>query len=104
VLHNDFHTGNMVFSAPAGELTGIWDFTCVQRGEPAYDLRYLDGAPRDVLDRVAGHYERLTGRAVDAAAARVANRMEDVFDAVETGRPALLEAAAARWARTDSGR
>lgn len=105
-LHNDFHTGNMVFAGPGPvtELAGVWDFSCVQVGEPALDLRYLDGGPRDLLDRVAHEYERLTERQVDVAAAVVANRVENALDAVETGRLELLEAAVATWARTDAGR
>ena len=39
VLHNDFHLGNMVLDAPVGEMTGIWDFSCVALGEPTCDLR-----------------------------------------------------------------
>lgn len=98
-LHNDFHTGNMVFD-DRGELVGIWDFSCVLLGEPCYDLRYLDMGPRGLLDRVADHYGRLTGRQIDVAAAVVANRLEDVQDAVETGRMELFDRARARWART----
>lgn len=91
-LHNDFHTGNMVFTDD-GELAGIWDFSCVEVGEPTYDLRYLDAASNDLLDRVADHYGQLTGRQIDVAAARVANRLEDVQDAVESGRMEYLDKA-----------
>jgi aminoglycoside phosphotransferase (APT) family kinase protein len=106
VLHNDFHTWNMVFAppGPVSELAGIWDFSCVQLGEPAYDLRYLDKSPRDLLERVAHQYQRLTGRVVDVAAAVVAIRLENALDALETGRLELLDEAVARWARTDAGR
>jgi aminoglycoside phosphotransferase (APT) family kinase protein len=103
VLHNDFHPGNMVFAEPVGELTGIWDFSNVQIGVPSFDLRYLDGAPRDLLERVAGHYQMLTKRAVDVRAAIVANRMEDLFDVLETRRTDLFEAAIDRWSRADAG-
>jgi len=106
VLHNDFHTGNMVFEPgrAVGRLVGIWDFSCVAVGEPTFDLRYLGDSPRDLFDRLADQYTRLTGRAVDVTAAIVAGRMENVADAVEAGQPALLEAALARWAAFDSGR
>lgn len=105
-LHNDFHTGNMVFAppGPVSVLAGVWDFSCVQVGEPTFDLRYLDGGPRDLLDRVAARYEGLTGRGVDVAAAVVANRVENVLDAVETDRPGLWDAALGRWTQTDAGR
>jgi aminoglycoside phosphotransferase (APT) family kinase protein len=104
-LHNDFHTWNMVFAPPdpVSELAAIWDFSCVQIGEPTYDLRYLDKSPRDLLERVAYQYERLTGRAVDVPAAVVALRLENALDALETGRPELLDEAVARWTRTDAG-
>lgn len=106
VLHNDFHTGNMVFEPDraVGRLVGIWDFSCVAVGEPTFDLRYVGDSPRDLLDRLADHYARLTGRAVDVTAAIVAGRIENVADAVEVAQPAMLEAALAGWAATDSGR
>jgi aminoglycoside phosphotransferase (APT) family kinase protein len=105
VLHNDFHTWNMVFAppGPVSELAAIWDFSCVQIGEPTYDLRYLDKSPRDLLERVAYQYERLTGRELDVPAAVVALRLENALDALETGRLELLDEAVARWARTDAG-
>ncbi|HZC26148.1 MAG TPA: aminoglycoside phosphotransferase family protein, partial [Actinopolymorphaceae bacterium] len=43
VLHNDFNSSNLVFSGPVGRLTGVWDFSCVEVGEPALDLRYFEG-------------------------------------------------------------
>ena len=105
VLHNDFHTWNMVFAppGPVWKLDGIWDFSCVQVGEPTFDLRYLDKSPRDLLDRVAGHYETLTGRRVDPDAAVVASRMEQFVDALDTGRFEILDAASASWELADSG-
>jgi aminoglycoside phosphotransferase (APT) family kinase protein len=106
VLHNDFHTWNMVFAppGPVSELYGIWDFSCVQVGEPTFDLRYLDKSPRDLLDRVAGHYEAMTGRRVDPDAAVLACRMEQFVDALDTGRFEILDAASAWWELADSGR
>ncbi|HCU50721.1 MAG TPA: hypothetical protein DGG94_13125, partial [Micromonosporaceae bacterium] len=103
LLHNDFHTGNMVFATPVGELTGVWDFTCVQIGAPSFDFRYFDAAPRDLLERMAGHYQMLTLRPIDVRAAVVANRMEDLFDVLETRRMDLFDAATARWAAADAG-
>ena len=32
-LHNDFHFHNLVLDAPVGVVSGVWDFSCVQRGE-----------------------------------------------------------------------
>ncbi len=103
VLHNDFHVGNMVFAEPVGEMTGLWDFTCVQIGVPSFDFRYFDAAPRDLLERMAGHYQMLTHRPIDVRAAIVANRMEDLFDVLETRRMDLFDAATARWAAADAG-
>lgn len=103
LLHNDFHPGNMVFAEPVGELTGIWDFSCVQIGVPTFDFRYFDAAPRDLLERMAGHYQMLTHRPIDVRAAVVANRMEDLFDVLETRRMELFDAATARWAAADAG-
>jgi aminoglycoside phosphotransferase (APT) family kinase protein len=102
-VHNDFHTGNMAFAAPVGDLTGVWDFSNVALASPSFDLRYLDSAPRDLLERVAGHYQMLTLRPVDLRAAVVANRMEDLFDVLETRRMDLFEAAVVRWRQADSG-
>ena len=87
VLHNDFHTSNLVLSGPVGEVTGVWDFSCVQVGEPTFDLRYFEDGPPDLLHRLAGHYRQLTGRDLDIAAAVVANRMESLCDALTAGQP-----------------
>jgi aminoglycoside phosphotransferase (APT) family kinase protein len=103
LLHNDFHPGNMVFAEPVGEMTGIWDFSCVQIGAPTFDFRYFDGAPRDLLERMAGHYQMLTQRQIHVRAAVVANRMENLFDVLETRRMDLFDAATARWAAADAG-
>jgi aminoglycoside phosphotransferase (APT) family kinase protein len=97
VLHNDFHTSNLVLSTPVGEVIGVWDFSCVQIGVPTFDLRYFEDGPPDLLDRLAGHYRELTGRTVDVAAAVVANRMESVCDALTTGQADQVAAMAARW-------
>ena len=106
VLHNDFHTWNMVFAppGPVWKLDGIWDFSCVQVGEPTFDLRYLDKSPRDLLDRVAGQYEAMTGWRVDPDAAVVASRMEQFVEALHAGRFEILDAASASWELADSGR
>lgn len=103
LLHNDFHPGNMLFAEPVGELSGVWDFSCLQLGPPTFDLRYLDSAPSDLLERVAGQYQMLTTRPVDVRAAVVANRMENLFDVLETRRLDLFEAAVARWSAADAG-
>jgi aminoglycoside phosphotransferase (APT) family kinase protein len=91
LLHNDFHVLNMVFDAPAGPLAAVWDFSCVAVGPPSYDLRYLDRGPRDLMARVADQYTARTGRPIDVTAAALARRMEDVDDAVTTGRMDILE-------------
>jgi hypothetical protein len=44
VLHGDFHLGNMVLAAPCGDVTGLWDFSCVATGALSWDLHYLAGA------------------------------------------------------------
>ena len=86
-----------------GELTGVWDFSNVQIGVPTFDFRYFDGAPRDLLERMAGHYQMLTQRPIDVRAAVVANRMEDLFDVLQTRRMDLFDARTARWAAADAG-
>lgn len=103
LLHNDFHTGNMVFAEPVGELSGVWDFSSAEIGAPSFDFRYFDAAPRDLLERMAGHYQMLTLRPIDVRAAVVANRMEDLFDVLETRRMDLFDEATARWAAADAG-
>lgn len=100
LLHNDFHTDNMVFSVPVGVVTGVWDFSCVRLGVPTFDLRYFDDGPADLLPRIAWHYEERTGRAIDVRAARVAARIEAVGDALETGDD-LVEVVR-RWKRSDA--
>jgi aminoglycoside phosphotransferase (APT) family kinase protein len=97
VLHNDFHTSNLVLDEPVGVVTGVWDFSCVQVGVPTFDLRYFEDGPPDLLHRLAGHYQELTGRTVDVTAAVVANRMEAVSDALTTGQADSIAALTQRW-------
>jgi aminoglycoside phosphotransferase (APT) family kinase protein len=87
VLHNDFHLGNMVLDGPVGELAGVWDFSVVAIGEPSFELRYVTDEPADLTERVAGHYQELTGHVVDLAAASIAIRMESALDVITTGVP-----------------
>ena len=97
VLHNDFHHHNLVLTDPVGQLRGIWDFSCVEVGSPSWELRYLHRYPRDLIERVAGHYTRLTGRPVDVDAAIAAGRLERIQDAVQAGDPAGFDAVVERW-------
>ncbi len=103
LLHNDFHEGNLVLDRPLGRIAGIWDFSCVQTGGASFDFRYLDGTSKDLLARVAGHYTTITGRHVDQRAAAVANRVENLADAIQTDDRGLLATAVMRWARVDAG-
>lgn len=80
VIHSDFHLDNMSFSAPCGEMFGLWDFSCVELGEPSYDFRYLSvDAPALCLDVISA-YEAATGREVDFAAAKLAGTVEAISD------------------------
>ena len=99
VLHNDFHFGNLVLDGPVGEVTGVWDFSCVQLGRPSSDLRYLANSSMDLLRRVADQYTHLTGQRVDVRAAAVANSLEAVTDALDLGEPEALVDAVAGWER-----
>jgi aminoglycoside phosphotransferase (APT) family kinase protein len=91
LLHNDVHPLNMVFDG-AGELTGVWDFSCVQVGPPSLDLRYLARVPsdappelrRDLMQRVADQYGR-TGITLDVDGARAAMALEDLVEAIDAG-------------------
>jgi aminoglycoside phosphotransferase (APT) family kinase protein len=91
LLHNDFHLDNMVFDGPAGRLAAVWDFSCVAVGSPTFDLRYFDRGPRDLMARLAAEYTACTGREIDLAAAALARRIEDIDDAITTGRMEILE-------------
>jgi aminoglycoside phosphotransferase (APT) family kinase protein len=100
LLHNDFHLLNMVFTTGAGELSGVWDFSCVRTGPPGLDLRYFARVPQsvpidirhDLLHRLADQYGR-TGITLDVEAARAAMAMEDLIDGVLTDDPRKIEAA-----------
>lgn len=87
LLHGDFHSGNMVFASPSGPLAGLWDFSCVERGDPADDFRYLVGSSADLAVETAEHYTALTGRPVDLDAARRTAVLEDLADALAEDRP-----------------
>lgn len=86
LLHGDFHFGNMVFGGPAGVVTGLWDFTCVEHGDPAADFRYLTGDSTVLAAEVAYAYTALTGRFVDVDAARLMLVLEDASDAIAEKR------------------
>jgi aminoglycoside phosphotransferase (APT) family kinase protein len=103
-LHNDFHDGNMVFTAAVGRLTEIWDWSCVAVGPASFDLRYFDGLPRDLFERLGAAYEERAGRRIDLRAATVANRMENVYDALTTHSTARFALSVGWWERSDSGR
>jgi aminoglycoside phosphotransferase (APT) family kinase protein len=95
VLHNDFHLGNMAFDEPLGRLKAVWDFSCVELGEPSYDLRYFIEASPELAGRIAERYERLSGVGLDVDAATLAGRFESVSDAVVEGRD--VEQVLHRW-------
>jgi aminoglycoside phosphotransferase (APT) family kinase protein len=97
VLHNDFNTSNLVLDAPAGELTGVWDFSCVALGEPALDLRYFEGASIDLVYRMTAAYEELTGRVLSPQAAILANRLEAVSDHLELDQPERIVDTVRGW-------
>lgn len=99
VLHNDFHTDNMVLASPAGQVTGVWDFSCVELGPPSMDLRYFEDGPPDLLRRLAEQYGRVSGNSVDVRAAVLANRIEAVSDALETNEPGSIPSMVDRWRR-----
>jgi len=92
LLHNDFHLLNAVLTDGVGELTGVWDFSCVQVGPPSLDLRYFARIPeqappqlrRDLMQRVADQYAR-TGITLDVDGARAAMAVEDLVDAIDSG-------------------
>lgn len=84
--HGDFHVGNMVFAGPTGPIAGIWDFSCVQLGDPAADLRYLAGQAPTLGGEIGAAYSALTGRPLDLEAARLMLVLEDIADAVAEQR------------------
>ena len=87
LLHGDFHPGNMVFAAPTGALVGLWDFSCVERGDPAGDLRYLVGDSEMLTTEIVDAYHAITGRDVELEGARLIRVLEQISDAIEEGRP-----------------
>ena len=100
LLHGDFHPGNMVFATPTGALTGLWDFSCVERGDPSGDLRYLVADSATLTEEVAQAYHALTGRTIELAGARVIRVLEQIADAVEESRPIGPELqVVAHWTR-----
>jgi aminoglycoside phosphotransferase (APT) family kinase protein len=86
LLHGDFHPGNMVFTTPTGALSGLWDFSCVERGDPSGDLRYLVGDSAPLTVEIIQSYEAMTGRSIDLVGARLVRVLEEISDAVEERR------------------
>jgi len=95
LLHGDFHFGNMVFSHRVGPVTGIWDFSCTELGDPTVDLRYLAGDSAILAEEIGTAYAALTGRNLDVGNARLMSALEAVSDAVSERRP--LGEALSRW-------
>lgn len=87
VLHGDFHFGNLVLDAPTGTLAGVWDFSCVEYGNPASDLRYLLHDPADLGGLIVESYADLTGRVLDLRGALLVGALEFVCDALVEDRP-----------------
>ena len=86
LLHNDFHLGNLVMDAALGRLAGVWDFSCVETGDPSIEFRYLVGDSREFAARIASAYAARTGREIDLGVAAAALVLEEVSDALEEGR------------------
>lgn len=91
VLHNDFHFGNMVFGDSTESVSGVWDFSCVELGEPSYDLRYLFPTFSKLASDISARYTRLTGLEIDLEAAELAGRYEAVSDALVERRDVRAE-------------
>ena len=87
VLHGDFHFGNLVLDQPTGVVTGVWDFSCVEYGNPASDLRYLLRDRAGLGELIADCYAELSGRVLDVRGARLVGALEDVTDALAENRP-----------------
>ncbi len=87
VLHGDFHFGNLVLDHPTGVVTGVWDFSCVEYGNPVSDLRYLLRDPAGLGELIADCYAELCGRAMDLHGARLVGALEEVTDALAEHRP-----------------
>ncbi len=87
LLHGDFHFGNLVLDQPTGVVAGVWDFSCVEYGNPASDLRYLIGDRSDLAGLIADCYAELTGRVLDLQGARLVGALEEVTDALAEDRP-----------------
>ncbi|UXA15836.1 phosphotransferase (plasmid) [Mycobacterium sp. SMC-8] len=85
-LHNDFHLGNMLFAEHDGALKAVWDFSCVEQGEPSYDFRYLFEDSWQLAIDVAGCYERIAESKLDLPAAALAGHFEAISDALVEGR------------------
>jgi aminoglycoside phosphotransferase (APT) family kinase protein len=99
LLHGDFHFGNMVFSDRVGPVTGIWDFSCTELGDPSVDLRYVAGDSTILAEEIGTAYAAITGRPLDVSSARLMSALEAVSDAVAEQRP--LGGAISRWSRSE---
>lgn len=87
LLHGDFHPGNMVFAAPTGPLAGLWDFSCVELGDPSSDMRYLVGDSLLLSEEIVDAYQSLTGHLIDLTGSRLIFVFEQIADAIEENRP-----------------
>ncbi len=102
-MHNDFDFSNLVLSGPVGHVVGVWDFSCVELGHAASELRYLADESLELAGRVAAEYTDLTGRSIDLRDAVIAGRLERIADATGDEQPDLdgqaadLETLVAGW-------
>lgn len=105
LLHGGLHPGVLALTAPAGEVTGVRDFSRVVVGPPSLDLRLFARIPadappgvcRDLMQRVADQYGR-TGVTLDVDGARAWMATADLHAAIETGDFGRFEPDDGVWA------
>jgi hypothetical protein len=62
-------------------------FSCVERGDPAGDLRYIVGDSEVLTNEIVDAYQGITGLAIELESARLIRVLEQISDAIEEGRP-----------------
>lgn len=100
ILHNDFHLGNMTFGEKLGPLKAVWDFSCVEVGQPSYEFRYLIEDCWQLACDVASNYHQLSGIDLDLPAAALAAYFEEISDSLVLGGNLAL--VVTRWSKEHS--
>ena len=95
--HGDFGSGNMLYDAEAGELSGVIDFGSAGLGDPAVDIAALSTLGQPILDRALVAYPEAAGYLDRAAFYRSTFALQQAWYGLRDGSAEDFEWGIARY-------